>query len=76
MFEQGEELEKMIGAVAYIECSSKTQQANTTPFLLIKASFYQDFYFLSIYFRFTRQVILSQCITIQKIITYLNKYLF
>ncbi|KAG5516972.1 hypothetical protein RHGRI_037644 [Rhododendron griersonianum] len=33
-FEQGEELEKMIGAVAYIECSSKTQQASTHPFLL------------------------------------------
>ncbi|KAI8525583.1 hypothetical protein RHMOL_Rhmol13G0241800 [Rhododendron molle] len=30
---QGEELEKMIGAVAYIECSSKTQQASTHPFL-------------------------------------------
>ncbi|RHN62326.1 putative P-loop containing nucleoside triphosphate hydrolase [Medicago truncatula] len=24
--EQGEELKKMIGAVSYIECSSKTQQ--------------------------------------------------
>lgn len=27
--EQGEELKKMIGAVTYIECSSKTQQVNT-----------------------------------------------
>jgi len=26
--EQGEELKKMIGAVTYIECSSKTQQVN------------------------------------------------
>jgi hypothetical protein len=25
---QGEELKKMIGAVIYIECSSKTQQVN------------------------------------------------
>ncbi|WVZ25904.1 hypothetical protein V8G54_004448 [Vigna mungo] len=31
-FEQGEELKKMIGAVTYIECSSKTQQNVKTVF--------------------------------------------
>ena len=28
--EQGEELKKMIGAITYIECSSKTQQVNAS----------------------------------------------
>lgn len=34
--EQGEELKKMIGAVTYIECSSKTQQVPyfCAPFIL------------------------------------------
>lgn len=37
MLTQGEELRKQIGAAAYIECSSKTQQVNLISFIYIVA---------------------------------------
>jgi len=43
--EQGEELKKMIGAVSYIECSSKTQQVKKLQHFFFGFNFFSVSYF-------------------------------
>lgn len=42
---QGEELKKMIGAVSYIECSSKTQQVKKLQHFFFGFNFFSVSYF-------------------------------